>query len=455
MKTTGRDQVITPILLITIAMAFTTAGCRDDNGGAGSGGDTSDVADAGDAGDTVADVGSDADDAVDSSDAPDSADVSDSSDTVDAADGADAMDSADSADVADSTDATDVADSSDAADSEDTADSGDAVDEETGSVCDAFVCHGDSHCEVRDGDPVCVCDDGDPLPLGEVCNPCIDGPNQIDCECIPGFTWNGTECDAGGGVAISNGDEEIDRQNAGLFVLPPRNLLINGGAQFGDFSGWDRTEDAGLGFTIGPGLFDGNGFTCDGADGLWNTMVQEVDLIERGLNADWLATSPDFRLRLFAIGNGVDFDAKQDPLYLSVELLNADREVIHVEEGGSVDTPINSGRRWLGIGGGGSGYGDDARYVRYTVSCSSVEFTDTYDGATLDGAHVSFGAIEMRIANEDGVFGDWRGLAGSLPWTLSDGLGEKTVCVQFRDAETLEELSTVCDTIQRIAGPKK
>jgi len=51
---------------------------------------------------------------------------------------------------------------------------------------------------------------------------------------------------------------------------------------------------------------------------------------------------------------------------------------------------------------------------------------------------------EMRLRNDDGLFGPWRPFTSDLDWSLADGTGLRTVTVEMRDGRTR---ATSSDTI--------
>ena len=93
-------------------------------------------------------------------------------------------------------------------------------------------------------------------------------------------------------------------------------------------------------------------------------------------------------------------------------------------------------------------YPAGTRSIQLEISSQDTENNKGHYGPMIDGAHVVVGALQMRIANEDGKFDAWRDYVPVVKdWQLSKGPGTKTVTIEFRDAESKIALGSASDSI--------
>ena len=77
---------------------------------------------------------------------------------------------------------------------------------------------------------------------------------------------------------------------------------------------------------------------------------------------------------------------------------------------------------------------------------ATCDLTDVTLSITVDPDQGST-VREMQLTNDLGLWGAWQQLAAELAWQLTDGLGQKTIYVRFRDlAGNISEIYS--DSIQ-------
>ena len=238
-----------------------------------------------------------------------------------------------------------------------------------------------------------------------------------------------------------------------LYLQEPNNLLENGGNETGDLTGWTIVEEdaaevagGGSGWHAHTGLFGQHGFTTALA---YNRRSQLIDLLANGHHADRLDRAPPIAIREWYIGVSPIFE---DNYYLRAELRDADGEVLAEIDLGTRDEPRYGARHWQVATHVFENYGPGVRFVYledgargpdfdagHDPRLLQFEFTGPHMGARIDGAVVAVGSIEMRISNNNTDWSDWMPFASRHDWTLEGDAGEKTVYVQFRDAQGQEQ----------------
>ena len=164
------------------------------------------------------------------------------------------------------------------------------------------------------------------------------------------------------------------------------NLLVNGGAETGDLSGWTVTANGGNGWAIdlsggqeGPALFVTSYEDC--------RRYQEIDLLASGFTAPELDAAPDI-----AVGEWIAsrFDHVAE-YYIRVELRDAARNPIATWERGTpaVMLSLPAGTAWFQESHVFSGYGTGLRYVYFEDGGEDASPSWAgYYGARLDSAYV-------------------------------------------------------------------
>ncbi len=232
-----------------------------------------------------------------------------------------------------------------------------------------------------------------------------------------------------------------------LQIVPPTSLLQNGGAESFSFDGWALSL-GGDGWAFQNGLFGTHSFV--GSYGL-SWLRQTVTVARSGFAPAVLtgANTPPVAVGCFGNGHGqIGKHGKGQPAEDRVQL-----RLVAIDDKGKETVllqpvallPVGSFEH---IGGALAALPSSARKLRVEVSAIDTEYNQGHYGPLVDGIYLIIGALEMRIANEDGAFSDWQPFEPRYEgWQLSKGPGSKTVSVEFRDAATGTPLGKVSDTI--------
>ena len=112
-----------------------------------------------------------------------------------------------------------------------------------------------------------------------------------------------------------------------------------------------------------------------------------------------------------------------------------------------------SGEVTLPIGAWGAAAQDTSsspvgtRSIAFSIGSIDGEYWKGNYAASIDGAALSVGALDVRISNADGSWSAWQPYACNITgWALTAGTGLKTVQVEFRDGSG-KSLGIVTDTV--------
>ena len=291
-------------------------------------------------------------------------------------------------------------------------------------------------------------DDG----CGGVCGWCGDGARCAGsgaCACLPGYAGDpvaGCASVAEAEISINAGAATTDSTTVTLYIQEPGSLLVNGGAETGDLSGWDESpEDFGA---FAGGVLGDNHFRT----GYWpGARTQLVDLVAAGLSGAALDAGVPLTVRAWYAGFGAGLNS-QDEFWLTVNLLDAAGDVVDSFSVGPVTTPGD----WTLAEHTFTSYPSGGRSLRFSFGGRGYENWEGFYGPRMDGASVVAGALEMRLSNDGIIFSTWTAFDPNPTWLLTDYPGVKTVYVQFRVAnppakiaETV--LGEAMDTIELVA----
>ncbi len=262
--------------------------------------------------------------------------------------------------------------------------------------------------------------------------------------CASGLIWQNGKCGTSTAALHAGDAETVTGSTVTLYLTPPGNLLVNGGAETGDLSGWTVTN-GGDPWQVGSGsaaAFGGRYFRGSYA---WGYLAQTVDLLAAGVNAADLDAGIPLHFSLFGIGWGFTSSAgKLDTIRLDVAFQDATGTQLGTWSSGDIT---------LAVGAWGVGAVDTTTYPvgtrKAVVTLGSIdgEYWAGNYGPTVDGGNLSVGALDIRISNGDGVWSAWQPFSASVSgWALTAGAGAKTVQVEFRDG-TGTSLGIVTDTV--------
>ena len=166
-----------------------------------------------------------------------------------------------------------------------------------------------------------------------------------------------------------------------LYGQQHQNLLENPGSAYGGLSGWEIVENGGDGW--GLNQYGMNGTTCFATSYSRCVKRQTIDLVAYGYQTDWLDEAP---IVLFSEWyRTLSFD--HDIYFLSVELLDANDNVIEAYESGDITTTSE----WQQIKGHFLDYGPGLRKIRYTHGGEDTENWAGQFGAAIDASYLSIG----------------------------------------------------------------
>lgn len=213
-------------------------------------------------------------------------------------------------------------------------------------------------------------------------------------------------------------------------VFAQTNLLVNPGAETGDFTGW----------TINPGAIQTD--NCGGAGGSgWcarsgiklegtysvsstfftSTMNQEIDLIAQGYTPAELDSAPEVNISTYVIG----FAIFPDIYRVRAELRDASHAPI-----ASFDTgELTIAGSWQRVSHSFSGYGSGLRYIYFEQGGRDTEFWAGAYGATFDNASIY---ISNASVVQDGEDNDKKGMS-SMSVSLETSCDGNVVTVSEGD----------------------
>jgi len=172
---------------------------------------------------------------------------------------------------------------------------------------------------------------------------------------------------------------------------PPRNLLINPGAETGDMTGWTIIQNGGVGWAVREGGYEGNYSFRTSYD--WCKRSQLIDLLDVGLTPEQLDAAP---LVFVEEWFGETWDA--DYYYLKVELLDENHDVIASWDSGVLMTEGGPGYEddaWYQLAHTFTDYGPGLRYIYWEDGGKDSEFWGGHYGAKLDAASLTIEDIPI------------------------------------------------------------
>ena len=161
------------------------------------------------------------------------------------------------------------------------------------------------------------------------------------------------------------------------------NLIINGGGESNDFTGWTITNNSGNGW-IPSGAYgeSHSGTSAFTGSFSWNVKNQVVDLVSNGFPAAYLDGSPDIFVSEWYKASACC--SPTDEYFFNAELLDASMTVIANYNLGSQGAPVASTNVWQNVTNTFSGYPSGVRFVRITHGSKDTEFWAGHYGTLID-----------------------------------------------------------------------
>lgn len=261
--------------------------------------------------------------------------------------------------------------------------------------------------------------------------------------CTAGTIWLKNTCVASS-ATLRAGDAETTASNTiPLHLLPPGNLLVNGGAESGDFSGWTTTTGGDPWVVItGDAPFGGRFFRGSFA---WGYLSQTVDFTAAGISATDLDAGVVLHFGVFGVGWGfVSSAGKLDTFKLDLSFQDAAGAELGTWSSGDVALKVDE---WGVASVDTTTYPVGTRKASFRIGAIDGEYWKGTYGPSIDGASVAVGGLDIRISNGDGSWSAWSPFTAQVAtWALTPGAGLKTVQVEFRDAQGVS-LGVVTDTV--------
>ena len=192
------------------------------------------------------------------------------------------------------------------------------------------------------------------------------------------------------------------------------NLLVNGGAETGDFTGWTITANGGDGWTVNSwGLEGSHSFgTSYGTD----TKEQLINLTNNGLqnySTSVLDSVPSIQINDFAYSHwGGTYT-------IHVELRNASNAAIATYDTGT----LTANDSWVQITHTFSGYGAGLRYVYFRESGVDSRGWGGWYGPNFDNASVYVSSIPISACGTLNITGAYYVLNQSISGASSECIG--------------------------------
>lgn len=254
-------------------------------------------------------------------------------------------------------------------------------------------------------------------------------------DCPKGLVGVGGRCLDPATLLFQVGDQPSRTGNsANLLLAAPGNWLVNGGAEAGDFAGWNK-QDGGSGWALAQGIFGNKGFIGSFAPG-W--LGQNISLLDAGLSADLIDSgkAPPVLVGLTARGDGtLGKHAKpgtEDHVTLRVAPVDGSGKVGADLLNLGADCPYGVA---VGLHGRIAKLPAGTRKLLVAVGDVDAEYNAGNYAAIVDGIYLAFGDLEMRVANGQEPFGPWQPWSGFVAkHALAPGAGPKTVRLEVRDA---------------------
>ncbi len=172
------------------------------------------------------------------------------------------------------------------------------------------------------------------------------------------------------------------------------NLIINGGAETNDFTGWTITSNGGNGWiptgAYGESHSGNSAFTGSFA---WGVKQQVVDLVANGFPAAFLDGAPDILVSEWYKASACC--SATDHYFFRAELLDASLAVVSTFNLGTQAIPHNSTNAWQNVAHTFTGFGAGVRYVRIIHGSKDTEFWAGHYGSLIDDTEVRVAALPL------------------------------------------------------------
>ncbi|MDO8727546.1 MAG: hypothetical protein Q7J35_15875 [Candidatus Methanoperedens sp.] len=166
------------------------------------------------------------------------------------------------------------------------------------------------------------------------------------------------------------------------------NLLINGGSETGDFTGW-TVVNGGNGWAVqSDSTYVLEGTRSFTSSYNWGILSQTINLTSNSIqnySTAYLDSSPNLSINDYVIGVSI---SNRDYYSIKVELRDASQSVIASYNTGDLQT-INE-TTWANVSYNFTGYGSGLRYIYYERRGNDQENWAGNYGATFDNASVYF-----------------------------------------------------------------
>ncbi len=281
----------------------------------------------------------------------------------------------------------------------------------------------------------------------ENCNTCTGGKGVMNGVCV----------DLGAAAINAGGREVVTSSTVSLYVLPPGNLLTNGGAEANDFSGWTKpsvyddwsitSTDYGLPVPFGSRVFRPSYLTSN--------LAQTVDLVGASVPVSGLNANTPLQYGAFGMGWGckdtlVECGPGGGTSYADDSF---GLDVTFQDASGTQLTQWASQTYYLTLGVWAApfqnniSYPSGTRKVVVQVHGDDGESWGGYYGPSIDGAFLIYGKLDMRFSNDGVTWSSWQSYQPLVTgWSLTPGAGVKTVRVEFRDGAGVS-LGTTSDSV--------
>lgn len=284
-----------------------------------------------------------------------------------------------------------------------------------------------------------TCDDGNPCTAdsckGGACQHLPQsGGRCLDGQCAPTWTLLQGLCLADSAAldvgAVGGQLKYTKTVETSLYVLPPGNLLRNGGAEKG-LDDW-QVIVGGDGWAVSTApLFGSKSFRSSYG---WSELAQTVDLLAEGYTAEVLDAEPPVHAVVFAVST--QEPQPLDSFRLTLDFLGADGKVLSSWSSGDLQAPFGESlpRTWGVADGSQLTLPKTTRKLRYRLAGRDGELWKGHFGALHDGLSVTVGKLEVRYSNDKVAWSIWQPYGPVVAaWQLAPELGPKTVYAQFRD----------------------
>lgn len=169
------------------------------------------------------------------------------------------------------------------------------------------------------------------------------------------------------GISTTDGTYSSAESNSSTVSIRPVptyvNLLINGDAEYGNFTGWTKLLNGGNGWAVGGSIYGRYGFVTSYN---WDSMYQRIDLVQRGYSRSYLNTSPTIAIEDY-MGSHWISSSKKCPYYVLVNLLDESNRTLATYSAGSQSSPLylQTADVWQNVSYQFTGYAKGLRYIYF------------------------------------------------------------------------------------------